>query len=362
MINYLMVGGKFDDEGGRPSGYVNKLFIALQAINTRGNIINGGFFYDLESIVASLPEQALQVVFWFPDVPNDKEKLVRSIKARNPKILLVTSKNNLDKKYSFMELIARALQVKANLFVEFTDPVHDFKRIHASVCDPLGNCYSKSEKIDHTAVALMSRLEELSKFTRRGSVEFDGPEAPVTLPEGFIEVVQHYAEVFHEKIHPVDGSRFLGNASFRCESGFPSYRVGDGIYVSKRNVDKRSLGPQSFVKVGFSLSGNVLYEGPDKPSVDTPIQLLLYQYYTNIKFMLHSHTYISGAVETNRVIPCGAVEEFYEILKLAPDRESTAIYINLKGHGSLIMADSLPFLHAVKYISRPVPEMQEGVM
>ena len=358
MIPYIVIGGKFDDQGGRPSGYVKKLYGHLSAINPGGSLINGGSFSDLKGLVDVIESLPCKAMLWFPDVPNDKEKLIKQIKVKNTKLLLVTSKNNLDRKYSFMELVARALQVKANLFVEFTDPVHDPKRIHASVCDPLGNCFSRTEKIEGTAVALMSRLEELSKFTRMASKGDGLGELPVAPPEGFIDLIRHYAEVYHDLIHPADGSRFLGNASFRCESGFPSFRTEEGIYVSRRNVDKRSLGAESFVEVRFLNENSIFYDGPNKPSVDTPIQLMLYRYYTKIRFMLHSHVYITGALETDRVIPCGAVEEFYEILKLAPDRNSTLIQVNLKGHSSLIMADSLPFLHAIKYESRPVPEVQ----
>lgn len=360
MISYIVIGGRFDDIGGRPSGYVRKLYEYLSAMNNSGVLVNGGTFEDLKGMVEYICESApCKALLWFPDVPNDKEKLVRQIKVRNPKLLLVTSKNNLDRKYSFMELIARALQVKANLLVEFTDPVHDPKRIHASVYDPLGNCFSRTEKIEETAVALMCRLEELAKFTRMSS-NGDGlsGEAPVTPPEGFVELIRHYGDVFHDIIHPADGSRFLGNASFRCESGFPSFKTEEGIYVSRRNVDKRSLGAESFVKVRIVTENTIFYDGPNKPSVDAPIQLRLYRYYTNVRFMLHSHVYIADAPMTRNIVPCGAIEEFYEILDLLPRRDFTgAAYINLRGHGSLIMSDSIHLFQAVKYVSRPMPEM-----
>jgi ribulose-5-phosphate 4-epimerase/fuculose-1-phosphate aldolase len=140
------------------------------------------------------------------------------------------------------------------------------------------------------------------------------------------------------------------------------------VFVSKRNIDKRDISFNSFVQtcldIGYSdfLLSNVEelqvhYIGNCKPSVDTPIQLLLYQYYKHIRFMIHSHTYIKNASFTHEIIPCGAIDEFYEIIKIFPDYTLTNIQLNLKGHGSIVMVRHLEDLRNIQYIPRIIPEI-----
>ena len=363
MFSYLLIGGHFSDDTAecRPSGYIRKLFHTMKLINPSGDIYNGGQFKDLENILYhTLP---YDVILWMPDIPNDKPKLVRKIKKQNPKIILVTSKNNKDRRYSFMELVARALQVKANLFVEFQRGGGE--QITASVCDPLGNQYVFSENVDEIATALICRLRDLCAFTRVGSSVVYSKEkvTPQDNEElrSFLGLVKKHAETFHELIHPVDNSRLLGNASFRCEYGFPSFKKNDQVFISKRNVDKRDIGVEAFVPVNlyYGEDPKVFYHGEDKPSVDSPIQLMLYNYYPNIRYMLHSHVYITGAPITSRRIPCGAIEEFFEIIQQFPMRDIDNLSLNLLGHGSLVMAKDISYLENIDYKARAMPETSE---
>jgi hypothetical protein len=366
MFSYILVGGFFSDEGGRPSGYVRKLFEAMQPFCT-GKLINGGSFRELVALAESL--EAFEVIFWMPDVPNEKEKFVKKIKVSYPKSILVTSKNNLDGMHPFYELVARALSIKSNLFVEFTDPDHNSRELMASIYDPLGNCFCQSKNIDNIAASLISRVFALRGFTRVSSVRNDDIKLPLPpIPEQFLTYVREYAEKFHGLMfpwhsHPAD--RLLGNVSFRCEKGFPSFRTEDTIYVSKRNVDKRlMINMDFFVQVKLISYNDLIveYVGENKPSVDTPIQLLLYRYYPRVNFMLHSHTYISGAPFTHSIVPCGAVEEFFEIIKIAPWQFVDNIAINLKGHGSLVMVKDIKNFRdtrglPIEYKARPMPEI-----
>ena len=50
-----------------------------------------------------------------------------------------------------------------------------------------------------------------------------------------------------------------------------------------------------------------LYYG-EKPSVDTPIQIKLFNYYHNVNYMVHGHVYVDNAKMTEHKIPlwlCG---------------------------------------------------------
>jgi hypothetical protein len=353
MFSYLFVGGRFDDEGGRPSGYIKKLFEAMLAINPNGILLNGGIFETLRSTVLD----RYQVIFWMPDVPNDKEKLVSDIKKKNPHTLLVTSKNNRRRDlYSLNELVARALAVKANLFVELSGD----NTIFSKLFDPLGNIYCETSSVECLAVTLMARTSELLSFTRMPCIECPEMEKDLNsinleAIQPFLNLVRKYAEVFQGLIRP-NSTRFLGNASFRCEHGFPSFKDEAGrVFVSQRNIDKTKIEVENFVPVSLKKLC-VWYGGNKKPSVDTPIQLMLYRYYSEIRYIMHSHTYLKSTPSTGCIIPCGAVEEFYEIIKLMPARNSMSMKINLRGHGSLVMASSMMDFENLEYIARPLPE------
>ena len=132
------------------------------------------------------------------------------------------------------------------------------------------------------------------------------------------------------------------------------------VFVSKRNVNKQFIELDNFVPVWLE-NNKLMYSGNDKPSVDTPVQIRLYNYLSNINYMLHSHCYIKNAPFTNRAIPCGAIEEFDEIIKIINDINKDYYAINLIGHGSIIMWNNMKQFHEtiepkLSYIKRPMPE------
>lgn len=360
-MNVLYVGGDFNDEKPRPSGYFAKLWEALELFRHEGGGItmtNGGTMEDLRNILQGI--EKFNVIYWFANVPNTEAKLVNSIKQLAPKAILVTSKNNLDGRYPYQSIISRMLTIKANLSVVFTK---DGNTIQGTVIDPLGNCYGEEycPGIAEVAVTLCARVAQLTGFTRGKCVS---KQADATPPQNvdhpFFDLARGYAEKFHELIHAHDTARFLGNLSFRCERGFPSYRSGNGIvYVSARNLDKREVGPEGMVAVelGEYISHVVNYHGERKPSVDTPIQVALYQMFPHINFMIHSHVYVKGAPFTQHKVPCGALEEVDEIADLLEKNKPFPFAaVNLLGHGSIVMADSSDLLHNIKFEARPLLE------
>ena len=141
--------------------------------------------------------------------------------------------------------------------------------------------------------------------------------------------------------------------------GFPSYRNNKNIYVSRRNVNKQYITEEDFVPV-YIKDNKVYYCGDVKPSVDTPIQIRLYEKLPNINYMIHSHCYIEKAPYTEKIIPCGALEEVDEILKLIKeeyvDYDRDFYLVNLKGHGSIMMSNNPKQLEKIKVKARPVPE------
>jgi hypothetical protein len=354
MKSIAIVGGTFGSQPKR-SKIVDLMYQYIEEVKEDYKIANlmlynGGVVSDLPTIIQELI--SYRSVLWFPNISNDVEK-VRGIKDIYPHKYLVTSKRNENKKYSMNFLVNHALGLHANLCVEFVPGL----RIIGRVFDPLGNVWCDyTDNIKLLTLKLLSRLQHIELVVRQGTIrKGEALEIP-SIPE-FFSLVRDYGKVFTSMIDPEkEVKRFLGNTSFRCDKGFPSFRSNDLVFVSRRNVDKELIDEQGFVAT--QLSGKSLYHyGPHKPSVDTPIQTRLYKYYNKINYMIHSHTYIKDAPFTQHHYPCGALEEAREITRTLPDKNLELIFLNLIGHGSLAMSSSISGLMNIPYIPRPLPEI-----
>ena len=358
-MKILMVAGDWNKDGGRPSGYMKKF---CEAISLEGSIVtlyNGGNFEDLDKAVEDIAWA--DVVMWFPNIPNDYPKNI-NIKLLNSHCLLITSKRN-NNEYTWKELINRALISKSNLMVVFSHVNMEIIEtefsnvIGATIIDPLGNIYCENEiNIARVVKALESRITYLLTMDRAAS-QYCAPAREIPNRKRFFKIVRKFGEEFHHLIDPADGVvRFLGNSSFRCTKGFPSFKVEDRIYVSKRDINKDDIDKDGFVEV-FEGNGLVRYYGKDKPSVDTPIQVALYQYLPQVKYMIHSHVYITGAPFTSEKVPCGALQEIQQILDVIMNKGYWCNFsINLLGHGSIVFARDLGYFKKIKYEARPMPE------
>lgn len=379
MTNVLIVCGTFDNAGGKPSGLMDNLIS-----NIRNDIefivtsINGGFVEDLHTEV--LPSVVdFDIVLWFANVANDEVKS-RDVKAINPKAILITSKRNDNEKYSFAELISRALAIKANLTVEFSKRGTAFNMM---LFDPLGNVFYDGFDVVELCKNLINRAKQLLSFTRVPTIKEQVSSVPAVPNEKeFFSFAHDCADIFHNLIRPAKGTdRFLGNMSFRCQNGFPSFKGDNGvIYVSRRNVDKSGIDATSFVPTYLDTDNQVKYFGDSKPSVDTPIQLRLYKLFPWAKYMIHAHCYVDTSsikeslmFSTVNPIPCGALEEVNEISELYAMYSAKLwdpycmftprlLAINLAGHGCILIANDIDILKELQkhrnncFISRPMPE------
>lgn len=392
-MKLLLVGGTFaaKENEARESGIIRKMAAAIKdhaVFQKNGDsldVYNGGKYETLQGLLDSTPDYGM--VFWFANVKDNSLPKIRDVKAVAPKTMLVTSKRNDSEKYSFDELVQRALAAKANLMFEFKKmcPIH----FHIMVFDPLGCAWYNGENIEDAVNAAMDRLYYLASITRQSTTQasddkklvlkwyFDQfkqdmtqSDRTVSVPDEqkFINLVHGYAEKFHELMNPgCDVKRFIGNCSMksmppqvgRCSKGMPSFRHGDYVFVSQRNVDKEYLDLSHFIPA-YLENGRVYYCGENKPSVDAPVQLRLYDALPNIRYMVHSHCYVKGALFTMECIPCGAIEEADEILRAIDenihDRTKSSYQLNLLGHGSIIMGSSIDELKNIEYEKRPMPE------
>ena len=247
--------------------------------------------------------------------------------------------------------------------------------------DPLGNVWYEGLDIEECSKALLDRLAFIKSITRESTVSSEenigalawffnmfkeemyksDNNLEIPIKKEFLSIVRDYAYKFAEATFQTkDVKRFLGNASFRCPKGFPSFREGKYIFVSKRNVNKEFIGIDEFVPV-YLKDGKIYYCGDNKPSVDTPIQVRMYNLLPNINYMIHSHCYIEDAPFTEKALPCGAVEEVDEISKLLNDYYDNDFnrdfyLINLLGHGSIMMSNNPEQLKNINRVGRKLPE------
>ena len=124
-------------------------------------------------------------------------------------------------------------------------------------------------------------------------------------------------------------------------------------------MNKEFIAIDDFVPV-YLENKKIYYCGKNKPSVDTPIQVRLYQLLPNINYMIHTHCYIDGAPYTKKVLPCGAIEEVEEILQVLKKHYQNLnedfYLINLLGHGSIMMSKNPNQLKNIHVIGRNLPE------
>lgn len=353
----LFVGGNWDLDGGRQSKIVNEFAKSLP----NATVYNGGNYNDLNTVLESCVNY--DVVIWWANVPNELPK-IRNVKEINYKTMLVSSKRNIDNKYSFHDLIQRALALKSNLTIEFSKNNNLY---NMKLFDPLGNVWYEGTNIKECSEELLNRLKFIKNITRESTIFSEetinnwSNESTIQNKKIFLNLVKDYATKFSEAtLETKEIKRFLGNASFRCTKGFPSFREGKYIFVSKRNVNKEFIRIEEFVPV-YLENGKVYYCGVNKPSVDTPIQVRLYELLPNINYMIHSHCYINGAPFTEKSLPCGAIEEVEEILELIKkeynnDLSKDFYLINLIGHGSIMMSKAPEQLINIDIVGRKLPE------
>jgi hypothetical protein len=349
----LIVGGTFDEKTGKPSSIVSK----IQSSIPEACSINGGNIAQLEDL--NLEE--FSCVVWLPNIDNKHPKILPELKKKYPHLLLVSSKRVVEKDYTHFDIVSKLLKTRSNLgiMITKTGDVYNFELV-----DPLGNRFCNTTDLQEFSGILRERIQFLNSITRRRSYqkESEFPDLSGQIDPEYISLVKHYGTIFTEHVNAVNPSRFLGNTSTRCMKGFPSFRLDTScMLVSRRNVDKETLGADDFVPVSLEKFSNtreskMIYLGNNKPSVDSPIQIELYQKLKNINFMIHGHVYLETAEITSNIIPCGGLEEVEEIMNLIEDPLITRFAINLRGHGFLAGGNTLEDIKDLRFISRGLPE------
>lgn len=349
-MKILLVGGSFDLNNGKESGLIKKMSSYIKEKSYDLTVYNGGNYNNLESILNSAKEY--EVIFWMAFVPNDLPK-IRNIKSINPHALVIGSKRNDKRKYSFVEILNRALEQKNNLTIEFSKENNEFKML---VFDPLGASWYEGTNLKECLDKLFNRVEFLLTTKREHTYKIN-KIAEIPNNEEFFKYVRNVAEIFHKTIEHADGiTKLLGNASYRVPNN-------NHIFVTERDINKAEINKETIVEA-FLENDKVYYYGDKKPSKDTVVQARLYKMFFNINYIVHSHCFVEGGYFTNNSVPCGSLDEIDEVLEVIKnfynnDFSLDYYKINLKGHGCLILGNNIDILKKSKYITRHLPENLE---
>lgn len=293
-------------------------------LNTNIDIFNGKL-PGLDGTNADV--SGYDLILWMPNIPNDLPTY-RPVKDKGA-ILIISKVIHGDR--TEIDAVSRIFEFGANavLCIYKDNP----KKMSFRLIDALGNTWAGTSDLSLLANQIHRFYEWSRGQVRISYAHSSGIVKPhVELSEKLIEVNSCLAN----KVQSSMGIRYFGNFSTRCMKLFPTSRIEtqpNTYLVSPRNVDKHYIRKDDFVMVGPPW-----YYGDRKYSVDTPIQVALYQQFSDINFMIHGHATIKGAKTTKEYYPCGDLREVEGVAKLFRQGHRT---VNLLNHGFLIATDSL---------------------
>jgi hypothetical protein len=307
----------------------------------------------------SVPHSDL--IIWMPVVDNDentvypKKKQGATLivsKVMRPEVTDTDLNNNeviITPATTTMDAISRIFKFHANAVITIDTSVP--KQYTFTLIDALGNQWGKPTTDLTELTDNIHRFHEWNHHSVRRSITMPRDTNPVEI-DTLIEVTKQLSQ----ECTKVQG-RYFGNCSTRCQS--LSYL----ILVSKRNINKTFLTADDLVPVMLNVLGHTICFDNDKPSVDTPIQVRLYDIFPRHNFYIHGHAYVEDAPSTKEYYPCGDVREVESIHKLImthPKLDADAGVMNLRNHGFFLYADSLTNLqllaNSIKFTAKPLNE------
>ncbi len=318
-MRLMVVGG--NPEKRKPSSVIYKLTEILQKEAKIGYQVYNGIKPRQEHMKGN------DLIIWAPDVSNEKTK---EYPIKDKGAVLICSKV-IHGDRTEVDAISRIFSMHGNAVICIYKEKSHFR---FKLIDALGNVWSDTHYINVLCESIM-RFYKWSKGQIRESLkQEDLIQTSMPVKVGISEEFIKLNTILADKVENSLGSRYFGNFSTRCMKLFPSMKLKDNYYMfSPRNTDKRRLKPDDFV-----LIKPPFYYGERKPSVDTPVQVKIYEKFENINFMIHGHAFIENSMTTKNYFPCGDLREVDEIINLF-------IYgyrfINLKNHGFLMATQSI---------------------
>ncbi len=351
-MNINIIGGNWDSNGGRGSSVIFKMTDEFNTILGPENIYmqNGGHIDNLPVSNNS------GLTFWMPNIPNEEAK---NYPTKSVGTCLIVSKvvrpeeSEKAGEHKFTQAVARIFKMNGNAVIAIETGDNGFV---FTLIDALGNIWVSTDDIK-TLVKTSIEFYEWHCKQERVSVPKCKPRyLDIKTDESelnrFMEVVRSNAT----RIMNNSGERYFGNCSTRCMLSFPSVRPNKKrhvILVSPRNSNKSELETSDLVVIA---EGKIDSDLP-KPSVDTPVQLALYDHFKNINYMIHGHAFFTENVRTtDNYYACGDMREVSSIINAIGNPEATSFVINLKNHGYLIATNTVEQMEAIT--TTMIPEMK----
>ena len=308
----IVIGGNFGSDP-KPSSIVRNLGYSLNA-----DVLNGGSYESLQDIAKKIPEYDL--VVWMPNIDNSYDDVSFFKKTGS---IVIVSKAIRDDSRTRGDAVSRIFKYHGNAVIA----IKYGEMFEFTLIDALNNDWAKSESI----YDISKGIEKLYIWTKGAK-----REGTIRKTDNLDKLIQINKSV-SSKVIKIQG-RFFGNVSTRCGALFPSKRSNSGYFVSGRNTDKEQLKRSDMVECSTS-KGRIMYLGERKPSVDTPVQVSIYEMLPKINYMIHGHNFVKGAPTTEDYFPCGDKREIPGIVDLIGN--NTSGVINLKNHGFLVYAQYL---------------------
>lgn len=325
-MKVLLIGGNFGSKlEKRESGVLKKIYTEFNSPASEVDIINGGNITDLPDSIGGY-----DLILWMLNIDNTESKHYPS---KDPGAVLICSKV-MREGYTRIDSLSRIFKMHGNAVIEiYKDDPHN---IRFCFIDALGNEWYNGSDICRLVKQVLSFYIFTKSAIRIQTTQIESP-AEHNL-RGLIEANKRLQGLVMSRC----GNRFFGNLSTRCTKLFPSMRDQEIMYVSPRNVSKESIRPEDMV---MYMSGDKYY-GNNKPSVDSPTQIRLYEKLPNINFMIHGHAILERAQTTKNYRLCGDIREVSEVLEIVQSSNLWFV-INLKNHGFLIGATDLEDLETI---------------
>ena len=127
-LRMFVVGGTFNNNGGKPSHIVSEM---MKFLDCSG--MNGGHPDDL-----TVDFSFTEILIWMPNIDNTEDKILPTIKVKYPHMLLVQSKRVSNGNYTEADVVGRLLKSHSLLGIVIEKVENDY---WFRLLDPLGNIY-----------------------------------------------------------------------------------------------------------------------------------------------------------------------------------------------------------------------------
>ena len=322
----IVVGGDFG-EIPRQSRIIDEIWNPYRSYI---DCINGGTMEDLKNIDLS----SYNLILWMPNISNEEKKFYPKKPIGSVLIISKVLRNENSEK----DAISRIFKMNANAVITIDKSKDEFV---FKTIDALGNFWWETTNPE-TIIRYCNWIWKVYGLSKR--IRSEKIENSENIPQPYYEDLDRFMELNRKVASKAEsmGGRYFGNCSTRCNNLFPSTRVNGQILVSPRNLDKSGIFPHDMILVE-SNSSVVRYYGDRKPSIDTPVQIRIYQNAPEINYMIHGHYYIYGAPFTKSFYPCGDLREYDEIAEIiAKTYDNYAMgAINLRNHGFLLYSSTI---------------------